>query len=77
MDPEAYRKEYAEVFEGDANWNSLKSSKSTLFTFDDSSTYIREPPWLYLDPVKNIKMPEYLQYLVIRLQQITSHQQGQ
>ncbi|WP_287954352.1 aconitate hydratase AcnA [Acidiplasma sp.] len=55
MDPEAYRKEYAEVFEGDANWNSLKSSKSTLFTFDDSSTYIREPPWLYLDPVKNIK----------------------
>lgn len=52
MDPEAYRKEYAEVFEGDANWNSLKSSKSTLFTFDDSSTYIREPPWLYLDPVK-------------------------
>ncbi|MEM0139694.1 MAG: aconitate hydratase AcnA [Ferroplasma sp.] len=54
MDPEVYKKEYSDVFKGDSNWESLKSSPGTIFDFKDNSTYIKMPPWMYLEPVKDI-----------------------
>ena len=43
---EMFRSKYATVFEGDARWRSLPSPTGELFAWDDTSTYIRNPPFL-------------------------------
>jgi aconitate hydratase len=40
-----YKEEYQNVFEGDAVWQSLISSKSELYDWSSLSTYIKEPPF--------------------------------
>ncbi len=40
-----YHKEYGEVFEGDAHWKSLKVPKGDLYSWDEKSTYIKNPPF--------------------------------
>jgi len=42
---EQYRKEYSEVFEGDARWKAMKISEGDLYQWDDKSTYIKLPPY--------------------------------
>ncbi|MGD2166591.1 MAG: aconitate hydratase AcnA [Gammaproteobacteria bacterium] len=42
---EMFSASYAGVFDGDANWNSLKVPTGETFTFDDASTYIKNPPY--------------------------------
>jgi aconitate hydratase len=42
---EMFRKEYGEVFEGDARWRSLATPEGDLFAWDDSSTYVKNPPY--------------------------------
>ena len=36
---------YASVFDGDENWNSLSVPSGETFTFDEASTYIKNPPY--------------------------------
>ena len=43
--PEYYRNVYAKIFEGDAFWKNLKVEESTTFAWDETSTYIRNPPY--------------------------------
>ena len=45
--PEIFTKEYAHVFEGDERWRSLPMPEggSELFAWDESSTYVRRPPF--------------------------------
>jgi aconitate hydratase len=40
-----FRKSYAEVFDGDERWNSLKVPTGDLFEWDERSTYVRKPPF--------------------------------
>jgi aconitate hydratase len=40
-----YRKEYGEVFEGDERWNSLPVPTGDLYEWDDTSTYVKNPPY--------------------------------
>jgi aconitate hydratase len=40
-----FRKSYGEVFKGDDNWNSLKIPTGQSFEWDESSTYVRKPPY--------------------------------
>jgi aconitate hydratase A / 2-methylisocitrate dehydratase len=40
-----FRKSYAEVFEGDEHWNSLEVPTGDRFAWDESSTYVRRPPY--------------------------------
>ncbi len=40
-----FRKSYASVFEGDDNWNSLPVLTGQRFAWDDTSTYVRNPPY--------------------------------
>ncbi|HEX6676791.1 MAG TPA: aconitate hydratase [Actinomycetes bacterium] len=40
-----FRKSYAEVFEGDERWNSLEVPTGDTFAWDESSTYVRRPPY--------------------------------
>ncbi len=46
MDPEAYRKRYAEIFTGDERWHSLDVPEGELYHWDADSTYIAEPPFV-------------------------------
>jgi len=42
---EMFRKEYAEVFEGDAQWKAMPVPQGGLFAWSDASTYIKRPPY--------------------------------
>ncbi|MBY0120526.1 aconitate hydratase AcnA [Bacillus sp. S/N-304-OC-R1] len=43
--PELFRKEYENVFGDNALWNKIETSNDALYTFDDKSTYIQNPPF--------------------------------
>ncbi|HEV3095159.1 MAG TPA: aconitate hydratase [Solirubrobacteraceae bacterium] len=40
-----FRKSYGEVFAGDGRWNGLSVPKGNRFVWEDSSTYVRRPPF--------------------------------
>ena len=42
---EFFSKEYAQVFEGDSNWNSLKVATGSIYEWTKDSTYIKQPPY--------------------------------
>jgi len=42
---EAFEKEYANVFEGDATWNGIPVPTGDAYEWDDNSTYIKKPPY--------------------------------
>ncbi len=43
--PELFAQNYADVFKGDARWNSMDSTDSELYGWDGASTYIKNPPY--------------------------------
>ncbi|MFC3193481.1 aconitate hydratase AcnA [Marinicella sediminis] len=51
---------YEGIFEGDANWEAVKTTESELFDWQDDSTYIKNPPYfagmtLDVGTIDNIK----------------------
>ena len=40
-----FKSSYARVFDGDENWNGLKVPKGETYAWDDSSTYVKNPPY--------------------------------
>jgi aconitate hydratase len=42
---EMFTKDYADVFAGDARWQSLSIPKGETFSWDPKSTYVRKPPY--------------------------------
>jgi aconitate hydratase len=40
-----FQKEYAEVFLGDKEWQSIKVTSSQAYNWDENSTYVRQPPF--------------------------------
>ncbi|MGA8143256.1 MAG: aconitate hydratase AcnA [Candidatus Acidiferrales bacterium] len=42
---EMFRKEYADVFTGDAHWRALPIPEGDLYAWDSKSTYIKNPPY--------------------------------
>ncbi|SDM18376.1 aconitase [Modicisalibacter muralis] len=42
---EMFRKEYAEVFDGDQTWQSIKVPESKVYAWSKDSTYIQHPPF--------------------------------
>ena len=40
-----FRKEYAEVFKGDAHWQAIKTSTGKTYEWNENSTYIQHPPF--------------------------------
>lgn len=40
-----FRKEYAEVFQGDEHWQAIKTSSGSTYSWDANSTYIQHPPF--------------------------------
>ena len=43
--PEMFRSQYANVFEGDDNWQAIGISGGDVYDWKDESTYIQEPPF--------------------------------
>ncbi|HKA01331.1 MAG TPA: hypothetical protein VKE70_32680, partial [Candidatus Solibacter sp.] len=50
-----YEQQYARVFDGDKNWQSMKIPTGSIYKWDDSSTYIKKPP--YFDAMVDPKQP--------------------
>ena len=42
---EMFRKEYANVYEGDEEWNALPVPEGDRYAWDPDSTYVRRPPY--------------------------------
>ena len=45
LKPEMFKKRYKEIYEGDKNWKSIQSSKNMTYDWNDTSTYIKHPPF--------------------------------
>jgi aconitate hydratase len=45
IDPEMYRRTYADIFAGDARWAALDVPASDRFEWAPDSTYVRHPPY--------------------------------
>lgn len=45
LTPEMFREKYARAFDGNAQWNAIKSDPVQLYSWDPESTYIQEPPF--------------------------------
>jgi len=45
IDSEMFTKRYADVFKGDEKWQRLSTPTGKTFTWVDSSTYVRKPPY--------------------------------
>jgi aconitate hydratase len=43
--PELFRRNYADVFKGDARWNSIPVPEGERYAWDPKSTYIKSPPY--------------------------------
>jgi len=45
ISPEMFRRTYADVFQGNPQWNQIAGEASDLYPWDATSTYILEPPF--------------------------------
>ena len=45
LTPEMFKERYKEIYKGDDNWKSINSSKNTTYDWNDTSTYIKHPPF--------------------------------
>ena len=59
IDRDMFVTQYADVFAGDERWQGLQTPEGNTFEWDDSSTYVRKPPYfegmtMELTPVKDI-----------------------
>jgi len=45
MSPAAYQREYGNATRGSEQWRAITATRSDLYEFNDSSTYIQEPPF--------------------------------
>ena len=45
VDSAMFKKGYANVFRGDANWSSIKTPAGKIYEWDGKSTYVKNPPY--------------------------------
>jgi aconitate hydratase len=45
VDSAMFKKGYANVFAGDANWNAIKIPAGKIYAWDGKSTYVKNPPY--------------------------------
>jgi len=71
---ESFAKEYAEVFTGDRNWNSIKIPTGSNYEWTDDSTYIKRPPYFdkMVDPNTFVQDMKGLRALAVLGDSITT-----
>ncbi len=55
-----FRKSYAQVFDGDVNWNSLEVPGGDRYVWSDESTYVRRPPYFDGMPAQPARVEDVL-----------------
>jgi aconitate hydratase len=45
VDSAMFKKGYANVFTGDEHWNSIRLPSGKIYSWDDKSTYVKNPPY--------------------------------
>ncbi|MDA9741815.1 aconitate hydratase AcnA, partial [Pelagibacteraceae bacterium] len=45
LTPQMFKERYKEIYKGDDNWKSINNSKNTTYDWNDTSTYIKHPPF--------------------------------
>ena len=45
IDAEMFKKSYSSVFAGDDNWNAIDVPSGKLYSWDEKSTYVKNPPY--------------------------------
>tara|TARA_B100001123_G_scaffold93935_1_gene108253 strand:- start:1926 stop:4595 length:2670 start_codon:yes stop_codon:yes gene_type:complete len=45
LNPEMFVERYSNVSEGPVQWQKIKTSKSSIYNWDESSTYVKKPPF--------------------------------
>ena len=60
IDSDMFKSSYESVFAGDANWNGIDSPVGEIYTWDEASTYVKNPPYfegmtMETSPVTDIK----------------------
>jgi aconitate hydratase A / 2-methylisocitrate dehydratase len=71
---EMFAKQYSEVFKGDAQWNSIKVPAGDQYAWNDSSTYIKCPPYFdrMVDPATSVKDLKDLRVLAVLGDSVTT-----
>ena len=71
---EMFAKQYSEVFTGDAQWNSIKVPPGDQYAWNDSSTYIKCPPYFerMADPKTSVKDLKDLRVLAVLGDSVTT-----
>jgi aconitate hydratase len=71
---EMFAKQYSEVFTGDAQWNSIKVPPGDQYAWNDSSTYIKCPPYFdrMVDPATSVKDLKDLRVLAVLGDSVTT-----
>jgi aconitate hydratase len=52
IEPEMFKRTYADVFHGDERWQSLKVPQGETFAWDPDSTYVKHPPYFENMPLQ-------------------------
>jgi aconitate hydratase len=57
IDAEMFRAQYEKAFDGDTNWQTLPIPTGSIYQWDDTSTYIKKPPYFdnMVDPTQPIE----------------------
>ncbi|NDJ86389.1 MAG: aconitate hydratase AcnA [Chloroflexi bacterium] len=60
ISPEMFATHYGEVFSGNPTWNAVPATESEVYAWDETSTYIQEPPFFIgltpeIPPLQNIE----------------------
>ena len=45
LNPEMFRERYSNVSKGPEQWQQIKTKKSSIYDWDDNSTYVKKPPF--------------------------------
>jgi aconitate hydratase len=71
---EMFQKQYAEVFQGDQRWNSVKVPAGDRYEWSDRSTYIRKPPYFenMVDPKTSVRDLTGLRVLAMLADSVTT-----
>ncbi|MFO0888429.1 MAG: aconitate hydratase AcnA [Isosphaeraceae bacterium] len=56
VQPEMFRSKYSEVYAGDPQWSTLPVPQGDLYRWDDSSTYVKNPPYFVGMPAEPPKV---------------------
>jgi aconitate hydratase len=60
IDSQMFRQSYASVFKGDENWANISVPTGQLYTWDEKSTYVKNPPYfagmtMQLKPLADVR----------------------